>query len=148
MVVAELHRLWLVQQDRPRRRVYWVRLRRGARHLIICLVVASRRAGRSCEVMERRPRVVRERSETRDERRVEYGNEGCGPRPVHGDDGDDGGGDDVDDARQIHRAARTDAPGPHREATDPDTMAYSWHADTLGALRSRATLIISQPHFP
>lgn len=50
MVVAELGVLWPVEQHRPRRGVYGIRLGRGAGHLIICLAVAGGRASGSCTV--------------------------------------------------------------------------------------------------
>lgn len=50
MIVAELGVLWPVEQHRPRRGVYGVRLGSGPGHLIICLAVTGGRASRSCTV--------------------------------------------------------------------------------------------------
>lgn len=50
VVVAELGILGPVEQHRPRRGVYGIRLGSGPGHLIICLAVTGGGASRSCTV--------------------------------------------------------------------------------------------------
>lgn len=50
MIVAELGSLWPVEQHRPRRGIYGIRLGSSTGHLIICLAVTGGRARRSCTV--------------------------------------------------------------------------------------------------
>lgn len=73
MVVAELGILRPVEEHRPRRGVYGIRLGSGPGHLIICLAVTGGRASRSCTVGlmgERRSWVsANERQRAREEER-------------------------------------------------------------------------------